>query len=168
MGSTNWSKECAAAISSIWTCSSISEAQSLLRSNHNPLTLSNFIGNEFVSSTSTEWIDSFEPKTGKLYARMPSSSAADVDSAVLSSTKAFKSWSRTSRAERSKYMLRIADAIQERRELFAIWESIDQGKTVERARVEVDRAISNFSYVVSSCFHLPFQPFYCTLLEIGF
>lgn len=150
MGSTNSSKECASAISSIWGCNTFEKAQNFLQSNYesaspNLITLSNFISNDFVSSSSNEWIDSFEPKTGRLYARMPSSSIADVEVAVSAATKAFKDWSRTSRAERSKYLLSIANGIQERREPFAVWESIDQGKTLERARIEVDRAISNFS-----------------------
>jgi acyl-CoA reductase-like NAD-dependent aldehyde dehydrogenase len=68
-----------------------------------------------------------------------------VDSAVLAAEAAFKTWSKTTRAERSKYLQRIAALIQENRELFAVWESIDQGKTLERGRVEVDRAVSNFS-----------------------
>jgi acyl-CoA reductase-like NAD-dependent aldehyde dehydrogenase len=38
--------------------------------------------------------------------------------------------------------------MQEHREVFAVWESIDQGKTLQRARVEVDRAISNFACVI--------------------
>jgi acyl-CoA reductase-like NAD-dependent aldehyde dehydrogenase len=68
-----------------------------------------------------------------------------VDSAVLAAEAAFKTWSKTTRTERSKYLQRIAALIQENRELFAVWESIDQGKTLERGRVEVDRAVSNFS-----------------------
>jgi acyl-CoA reductase-like NAD-dependent aldehyde dehydrogenase len=40
--------------------------------------------------------------------------------------------------------------MEENRELFAVWETIDQGKTLERARIEVDRAVSNFSYYLPS------------------
>lgn len=98
-----------------------------------------------------EYIDSFEPKTGKIYSRIPISTVADVQDAVDAATEAFQAWSRTPRAERSRYLQRIAALIQQNREVLAIWESIDQGKTLERARMEVDRAVSNFSLV----FQLP-------------
>jgi acyl-CoA reductase-like NAD-dependent aldehyde dehydrogenase len=81
----------------------------------------------------------------KILNRVPISSPYDVQNAVKAATTAFGSWSKTTRAVRSKYLQRIAALIEHNRELFAVWESIDQGKTLERARVEIDRAISNFS-----------------------
>jgi len=134
-----------------------SKAQNFIEGN--VLTISNFVSNEFVTQTSDEWIDSFEPKTGKLYARVQNSCVSEVETAIDAACTAFKTWSRTSRAERSSYLQRIAALIKENRELFAVWESIDQGKTLERARVEVDRAISNFSYVFSNVLSLSHENF---------
>lgn len=111
----------------------------------NPIVLQNFIDGEFQAESSS-YIDSFNPKTGKLYAKVPSGSEADVDNAVRAAEKAFSSWSKTRKSHRSSVMNRIADLIAERKENFAIWESIDQGKTLVRARVEIDRAVSNFRY----------------------
>lgn len=146
MSSLSPSGERTSVISSIKACNTFDKAQDLLQSNQGaPLTLLNFISNDFVASSSGNWIDSFEPKTGKLCARVPNSSAEDVEAAVAAATKAFQSWSRTTRAERSKLLLEISRVIQENQETFAIWESMDQGKTLERARIEVDRAISNFA-----------------------
>jgi acyl-CoA reductase-like NAD-dependent aldehyde dehydrogenase len=107
--------------------------------------LQNYISNTFTSHSSSESIPSFNPQTGQVFGHVPLSTAQDVDTAVLAAEAAFKNWSKTTRAERSKYLQRIAALIQGNRELFAVWESIDQGKTVERARIEVDRAVSNFS-----------------------
>lgn len=134
----------------IWSCNTIEKAQSYLQtafktSSH--IIISNYVGNSFISKTANLYMDSFEPKTGRKYCKVPITSSEDVDSAISNAKEAFKTWSKTSRALRSKHLRKIADLIEENRELFAVWESIDQGKTLERARIEVDRAVSNFSYV---------------------
>ncbi|KAJ5692888.1 hypothetical protein N7462_002311 [Penicillium macrosclerotiorum] len=119
-----------------------------------PLILQNFINNEFAPHSEPEnWIESFNPRTGTKIARVPRSSAVDVERAVDAAAQAFPSWSRTSRQERSEYLLRIANILNEKKDLFAIWESIDQGKTLSRARVEVERAISNFRYFATYILH---------------
>lgn len=136
-------------INTLWVCDTLEKAQGLLQdirtTKEGHVTLENFISNTFVPHESDNWVDSYEPKTGKILARVPISSTGDVRTAVNAATAAFSTWSKTSRVERSRYMQRIAALIQQNRELFAVWESIDQGKTLERSRIEVDRAISNFS-----------------------
>jgi aminomuconate-semialdehyde dehydrogenase len=132
--------------SALWERNTLEKAHNFLTTWKSfPLVLENYVSNTFTSSSYFENIPSFNPQTGQLYAHVPLSTPAAVDSAVLVAEAAFKTWSKTTRAERSKYLQRIAALIQENRELFAVWESIDQGKTLERARVEVDRAVSNFS-----------------------
>lgn len=79
--------------------------------------------------------------------RIPISDAPDVDAAVIAAKEAFPAWSRTSRKIRSGYLQKIATLLEENKELFAVWESIDQGQTIQRARIEVDRAVSNFQCV---------------------
>jgi acyl-CoA reductase-like NAD-dependent aldehyde dehydrogenase len=112
-----------------------------------PFRVHNFIDNEFVKDSQTEeWIDTFNPRTGKVFAQVHRSATSDVDRAVDAASRAFPIWSRTTRQDRSDVLLRIASILEDKKELFAVWESIDQGKTLARARVEVDRAISNFRY----------------------
>jgi aminomuconate-semialdehyde dehydrogenase len=132
------------AIRDAWACDSLEKAETLLQSQdgRGGLVMENFVENRFLPSA--QHIDTINPKTGKVYARVPVSTAEDVDDALQKATAAFKSWSKTTVATRSKYLQRIAQLLQENHELLAVWESIDQGKTLERARVEVDRAISNF------------------------
>lgn len=130
----------------LWAADTLDKATTLLAQlGGKPLTLQHFVENKFGTAEASRYIDSFEPKSGRLIARVPCASADEVDAAVRAAKEAFPTWSRTSRAERSRYLRRVSDIIAENRELFAVWESIDQGKTLERARVEVDRAVSNFS-----------------------
>jgi aminomuconate-semialdehyde dehydrogenase len=132
---------------SVWNCDTLEKATAFIKSQSGPIVLQNFVSNSSGTAAAPNYIDSFEPKTGQLFAKIPCTPAEDVEAAIRAAKAAFPAWSKTTRAERSRYLRRISDLIQENRELFAVWESIDQGKTVERARIEVDRAISNFSYV---------------------
>lgn len=136
-------------VEALWAANTLDKANALLQqleTSSSPLTIQHFSQNSFsTADESAKHIDSFEPKTGRRIARIPCASAADVDAAVKSAKAAFPAWSKTPRAERSRLLRRISEIIGENRELFAVWESIDQGKTLERARIEVDRAISNFA-----------------------
>jgi acyl-CoA reductase-like NAD-dependent aldehyde dehydrogenase len=155
MGTTNPSENTRQALidctDAIWSCDTLEKATALIRSRPIPICLPNYVAGELQlpSSASTTYIDSFEPKTGSLLAKLPCTKSGDVDEAILQARAAFKSWSKTTRAERSGHLRRVSELLQTHRELFAVWESIDQGKTLERARIEVDRAISNFSWVLN-------------------
>lgn len=138
-------------IFTLWALDTLESANDYLASNPDaPLRLHNFIDNQFFAhSEQGQWIESFNPCSGDFLAHVPRSTPADVDRAVDAASRAFPSWSQTSRTERSNILLRIAVILSENKELFAVWESIDQGKTLSRAQVEVDRAISNFRLVFS-------------------
>jgi hypothetical protein len=133
----------------IWGCDTLDKASSLLHSRSTPILLPNYVAGELClpSSPSTSFIDSYEPKSGALLCRIPCAHPDDVEDAIRHARVAFRRWSKTTRAERSVFLRRVSELLQEHRELFAVWESLDQGKTLARARIEVDRAISNFSYV---------------------
>lgn len=134
--------------SELWKLNTIDNAQAYLASPGKNVRLQNYIGNEFSEHGNPDsWIESFNPRTGEVIANIPRSDASDVVRAVDAASRAFPSWSKTPRQERSDILLRIAAIIHEKKETFAVWESLDQGKTLARARVEVDRAISNFRLV---------------------
>ena len=139
----------------VWSCDTLDKAASLLSSGAGPIHLHNFISGSFQRSSPSlplpaevpAYIDSFNPKTGTVFSKVPCSQPREVETAIQSAKDAFPAWKRTTRADRSRYLRRVSELLQENRELFAVWESIDQGKPIERARVEVDRAISNFAFV---------------------
>lgn len=136
-------------IATLWNTNTSEKAEALLQAtNAKPLWLQNFVNNEFqdISSSATT-VDCFNPRTGKVLVQIPSSSQSDVDQAVDAAAKAFPSWSQTTRHERARLLLKVAELIKENKETFAVWESIDQGKTLARARTEVDRAVANFRQV---------------------
>jgi acyl-CoA reductase-like NAD-dependent aldehyde dehydrogenase len=125
----------------------IDAAESALRQpDFQPFILSNLVDGSLSLDTTADYCDSFNPKTGQLVAKVYNASPGVVDQAVDAADRAFPSWSTTPPSKRSEHLLQIAALIEQRKELFAVWESIDQGKTLVRARAEVDRAVSNFRY----------------------
>lgn len=119
-----------------------------------PTALDNFINNEHVKPVHGHYFDTFDPARGIPHAKIPDSTKEDVDLAFAAASKAFKTWSKTSRIERARIMNKIADLIESRLDEFARAESKDQGKSVELARtVDIPRAAHNFRFFAGRILH---------------
>ncbi|WP_026817920.1 gamma-aminobutyraldehyde dehydrogenase [Arthrobacter castelli] len=75
-------------------------------------TLQNFINGEFVTPQGTDLLDIINPTNGEVVAQAPVSNAADVDTAMRAAAAAFKTWKRTTPAERQAMLLKLADAVE--------------------------------------------------------
>ncbi len=73
------------------------------------------------------------PATGEIIASVPEASPEQLHKAVSAAHRAFDSWSETTPAERSRMLLKLADAIETRAEEFARLESLNCGKPYARA-----------------------------------
>ena len=73
------------------------------------------------------------PATGELLANVPEASAEQLHKAVSAAHRAFESWRDTTPMERSRLLLKLADAIEARAEDFARLESLNCGKPYARA-----------------------------------
>ncbi len=73
------------------------------------------------------------PATGELLVALPEASVDQVHKAVSAAHRAFDSWSETTPMERSRLLLKLADAIEARAEEFARLESLNCGKPYARA-----------------------------------
>jgi aminobutyraldehyde dehydrogenase len=102
------------------------------------------IGAKFVGGTDAPE-SVINPKTEETIVALPDASPAQVDAAVNAAAKAFQSWSRTTPAERSGLLLKLADAIDGEAEAFAVLEALNTGKP--RIRVLQDELPA-----VSDCF----------------
>ncbi len=103
--------------------------------------LQNFIDGEFVASQAGATAPVINPATGEEIAQAASSDAADIDRAVKAATKAFETWSRTTPADRSLALLKLADAIEENGDEIAAVESENAGKPIESVRADEIPAI---------------------------
>ena len=68
------------------------------------------------------------PRDGQTIAEVPEASATQIDNAVTAAADAFENWSRTTPAERSGLLLKLADAIERDAEEYAALESLNCGK----------------------------------------
>jgi aminobutyraldehyde dehydrogenase len=102
------------------------------------------IGSNFVGGTEAPEVI-INPKTEETIVALPEASPAQVNAAVDAAAKAFLSWSRTTPAERSGLLLKLADAIDRDADGFATLEALNCGKP--RIRVLQDEMPA-----VSDCF----------------
>ncbi|GIY18580.1 2-aminomuconic semialdehyde dehydrogenase [Caerostris darwini] len=113
------------------------------------IVIKNFINGQFVEGK--KYLDSFNPATGQLLARVPDSDANDVELAVAAAKNAFEEWSSKDPSERSKLLHRVADILESRLLEFAKAESKDQGKPLWLARkIEVPRAVLNIRHFANT------------------
>jgi len=68
------------------------------------------------------------PRTGKLIVEVPEASNEQVDNAVFAADEAFDAWSRTTPAERSGMLLKLADLIEKDADAYADLEALNCGK----------------------------------------
>jgi aminomuconate-semialdehyde/2-hydroxymuconate-6-semialdehyde dehydrogenase len=114
----------------------------------------NFIDGAYVAPISGQYLDVFEPATGQVYAQLPDSNAADVQSAVDAAKKAFPSWSKASNEYRFNILLKLSELIEANLDTLAALESKDNGKPVSLAReVDIPRAASNFRFFATAAMH---------------
>ena len=71
-----------------------------------------------------------DPKTGSKILDMPEASPGQIDRAVAAAQKAFATWSRTTPAQRSVHLLRIAERIEAEAPAFAELEARNCGKPI--------------------------------------
>ena len=91
-----------------------------------------FIGGKWTAPGRT--FASTNPANGRKLADLTNGSAEDVDAAVKAARKAFPSWSALSGYERGKYLYALARMIQKHSRLFAVLETMDNGKPIRESR----------------------------------
>lgn len=107
----------------------------------------NYIGGEWVKPVNGEYFDNISPVNGKPFCKIPRSSAADIELALDAAHKAKDAWGKTSVAERSNIMLKIADVLEQNLEMLAVAETWDNGKAVrETLNADIPLCIDHYRY----------------------
>ncbi|MBW7932503.1 MAG: aldehyde dehydrogenase family protein, partial [Gemmatimonadaceae bacterium] len=75
-----------------------------------------------------------DPSTGARLARVTQGTAKDVDTAVAAARKALPAWSRLSGHERARHLYALARMVQKHARLFAVLETLDNGKPIRETR----------------------------------
>jgi succinate-semialdehyde dehydrogenase/glutarate-semialdehyde dehydrogenase len=88
-----------------------------------------------------EWITKLDPRGGGPMARIPISSAPDVDAAVDTARAASMDWARTSPAQRGQAVVAIADAVEEAADDLASLITQEMGRPIEESCAGVAAAV---------------------------
>lgn len=106
-----------------------------------------FINNQWVDSSSGQFMDSINPSTGAVLAQTAQAGQVDVDAAVAAARKAFETWGRMAGHARARFMYAIARNIQKHQRALAVLESMDNGKPIRESRdIDVPLLARHFYY----------------------
>jgi len=108
---------------------------------------SHWIGGAWHESSDGARFETLNPATGRPLARITQGSVADVDSAVAAARATFPAWSGLSGHQRARYLYAIARRLQRDSRLFAVLESLDNGKPIREARdIDIPLVTRHFSH----------------------
>jgi aldehyde dehydrogenase (NAD+) len=93
-----------------------------------------FIGGEWRDPAEGEYFDSDNPANHRTLARIAQGGQADVDAAVAAARAALDGWQALGGHGRARYMYALARHIQRQSRLFAVMESLDNGKPIRESR----------------------------------
>ncbi len=114
----------------------------------------NYINGELLEPLAGNYIDNYNPATGKVYSLCPDSDEQDAQLAIAAAKAAFPIWSNYSANQRSAILLKIAALIAAKNDELAKAESIDQGKPFWLAQKgEIPRAQSNIHFFATAIEH---------------
>ena len=107
----------------------------------------NFIGGTWVPAVKGQRFENISPIDGHVVCTIARSTAEDVELALDAAHAAREAWGRTSPAERAQTLLRIADRIEQKLDLLALVETIDNGKPIRETKAaDLPLAIDHFRY----------------------
>src|SRR5690242_4606525 len=103
--------------------------------------LQNHVGGRWVTPEAREHADVYNPATGRVIARAPLSTRADLDAAVQAAKRAFPEWRDTPVVQRARAMFRFVELLEAHAEELARTVTTEHGKTLNEARGSVRRGI---------------------------
>ncbi|MFN4058259.1 MAG: aldehyde dehydrogenase family protein [Roseinatronobacter sp.] len=102
-----------------------------------------FIGGAFTVPGAL--FDTCAPATGEVLAQVTQGSGTDVDAAVAAARAALPGWQALTAHQRARHLYAIARQIQKRERLFAVLESLDNGKPIRESRdIDVPLVVRHF------------------------
>ena len=106
------------------------------------------IGGEWVEAQSGKTFKTIDPATEQSLVEVAEADLADVNAAVAAARRAFEAptWSGISPHARTRYLLKIADAIEQNADELAVLESLDMGAPVVFTAGRVASAAELFRY----------------------
>lgn len=108
----------------------------------------NYINGQWTAASTDATLPMIEPATGRHYANISDSTAADVDAAVQAARHAYDSgaWGRTTALERSRLLLAFSRLIEANTDALAAIEAQDTGKPASVAKADIIALVRYFEF----------------------
>ena len=100
-----------------------------------------FVDGRWTTSLSGETFTADSPATGETIGDVPQGDRDDAQIAIAAANRAADSWASATAFERADAMVRVADAIESRRDDLARTLTLDQGKPIGEAHDEVEELV---------------------------
>lgn len=113
-----------------------------------------FIGGTWVEPADGARVDSRNPATGAVLARLARGTSQDVDRAVASAREAFEGpWSRFIPAERQALIMRIHDLVDRHYDELSMLETLDMGAPLSRTRGFKGFILNIIQFYAAQCYN---------------
>src|ERR1700689_4260760 len=108
------------------------------------------IGGKWVPSKSGKTFETINPANEEVLALVAEGDKADVDEAVKAARKAFEEgkWATMGPHQRTRYLLKLADLVEQHADELAELETLDNGKPLSQARaIDINGSAGIFRYI---------------------
>jgi acyl-CoA reductase-like NAD-dependent aldehyde dehydrogenase len=106
-----------------------------------------FVGGEWIAPDG-DWTTIHDPASGEEVGRAPRCDADDVQRAIGVAVDAFQAWWDTPAATRGAALQGAADAVMAERDELALLLTLEQGKPLREARIEITRFVHTLEHYV--------------------
>jgi acyl-CoA reductase-like NAD-dependent aldehyde dehydrogenase len=106
-----------------------------------------FINNALRPAASGAWFETVDPSTESVLAEVARGSAADVDAAVRAAEAARHGpWRKLTPVARGQLLMKLADALEAKRDEIALIETLDVGKPLKESKGDVGGVCATIRY----------------------
>jgi acyl-CoA reductase-like NAD-dependent aldehyde dehydrogenase len=110
--------------------------------------MASFVGGKPFTGASKNLIPTIDPGSGDKIADICDLSPAEVDQAVDIANAAFPAWAALTQEKRNQILLKLADAVEQRKAIIAQIEALDAGKIQAQAAGDVQNFVDTMRYFV--------------------
>ena len=107
-----------------------------------------FIDGQFINASTPALLDIINPATGDRLAQVPDARQADVNLAVAAARRAFERglWKDFTAQDRGRVLFQLAQAVRDRASELARLETLNNGKPIAEADIDIKDAATCFEY----------------------
>lgn len=108
------------------------------------------VNGAFVEPSNGQYQSIINPANGKKIVSVANAGNDDVDIAVTAAQTAFQGWAATTRGERARLLNRIADVLEKEQDYFARCETLNTGKCLSEATLQIGICIEQYRYFAAA------------------